>query len=1169
MNTGDANEPSLTRNFTGLQNPAYAAAFLDLAFDAVIAFDARERITYWNPAAEQLYGWTAQEALGKTPAKLFWHADTTQEKKDRRQRLLRLKRGETLRGEHSLCNKDGSSLFVQYSTRAVFDAAGKVSGYLAVHHDISAQAPGKIDESDQHVASLNMEESLRARTEEIETLLKVSPVAVFVAHDPECVRITANPAGYRLVGLPENPELNISKSAPAHERPTYRTFRNEVEVPTEDLPMQKAARLGVEVSEDELELRFEDGSRKFIYAFAMPLFDAQGRSRGAIATMLDITVRKQSEDALRASEERYRAVIDTALDAIVVTNPSQEGRVLSANPAACNMFGYRKKEFIGLKRQDMLDISDSNIAAFLAERRQFGRVSKEVIYKRKDGTRFTGELSSVLYQDENGEQRAVAIIRDITVRKYVEKQLERSNQRLNQILESIQDDFYVLDHDWNFVFTSRSFTSRIRKEPEDFIGNNIWKMFPKHVGTVLEENFRSAMEKREIRRFEIPGKYTNAWYRMTVFPSAEGITILGTDITERKRAEEALREAQLDLERAQEVGQTGSWRLDIRQNVLTWSRETYHIFGVPVGTPMSYESFLRLVHPDDRQYVELQWSAGLTGAPYDIEHRIVVDGGVKWVREKAYLEFDDVGSLLGGFGISQDITHRKQAEEALRESEERLRRMIETSPVAIRFSDSKGRIFDANHAFYRLTGYSREEIQSLQLGWDQLTAPGYTELDRQVLATLEATGSAGPYEKEYIRKDGSRVPLLLTISKLPGGDEHIAFIMDITAHKRTEEFLAQALHELHAHINNSPLAIILFDREFRIKEWSAGAERMFGWQAGEVLNKTIAELRWVHEDDMQRVASLSADMLAGRAPSNVHANRNYRKNGSVIECEWYNSAVLDASGKLISVRAQVLDVTERKRAEVALRENEKQLQLLNETLEQKVHEKTVEVRHLAADLVKAVQRERHRISHILHDDLQQRIYAIRMQLSFLQDDLQRNETALKDVFDIEGQLDEILMVTRHLSIDLSPPILHDEGLSHAINWLATQMKQRYGLPIELQADGPFAIADEELHVLLFNCVRELLFNVVKHANASQVVVTLGWSDSNLQIEVRDNGKGFPLDQPEQPVSEEINGEDDLNSSLGLPTIRHQLNLFGGQIEIHSEPGAGSRVILIVPVTVEE
>ncbi|MFH0728752.1 MAG: histidine kinase dimerization/phosphoacceptor domain -containing protein [Pseudomonadota bacterium] len=143
---------------------------------------------------------------------------------------------------------------------------------------------------------------------------------------------------------------------------------------------------------------------------------------------------------------------------------------------------------------------------------------------------------------------------------------------------------------------------------------------------------------------------------------------LKVEIEDRKLAEAALRQSREDLDRAQEVGQIGSWRLDIRKNVLTWSDENYRIFGVEIGTPLTYESFMGAVHPDDRQYVDTQWQAGLRGEPYDIEHRLVVGGQVKWVREKAYLELDGAGIVLGGFGITQDLTQQKQAEEQIRAS---------------------------------------------------------------------------------------------------------------------------------------------------------------------------------------------------------------------------------------------------------------------------------------------------------------------------------------------------------------------------------------------------------------------------------------------------------------------------------------------------------------------
>ena len=144
------------------------------------------------------------------------------------------------------------------------------------------------------------------------------------------------------------------------------------------------------------------------------------------------------------------------------------------------------------------------------------------------------------------------------------------------------------------------------------------------------------------------------------------VAVLYKDVTEQERTEEALREGEADLNRAQAVGHIGSWRLDVQNDILDWSDESYRMFGIAPGTPLTYETFLGFVHPEDRELVDQAWQAALRGAQYDIDHRIIVDGTVKWVRERAELEFDPEGELRGGFGTCQDITERKQAEEELR-----------------------------------------------------------------------------------------------------------------------------------------------------------------------------------------------------------------------------------------------------------------------------------------------------------------------------------------------------------------------------------------------------------------------------------------------------------------------------------------------------------------------
>lgn len=147
-------------------------------------------------------------------------------------------------------------------------------------------------------------------------------------------------------------------------------------------------------------------------------------------------------------------------------------------------------------------------------------------------------------------------------------------------------------------------------------------------------------------------------------------------LTERTILTNSLKESQEDLKSAQAVGNIGNWRLNVHRNELIWSEENYRIFGIPIGTPLTYETFLSIVHPDDRNDVDKKWKSGMGGEDYDIEHRIIVDGKVKWVREKAYLEFDKKGVLLAGFGITQDITTLKKADEILKRDKEELEKLV-------------------------------------------------------------------------------------------------------------------------------------------------------------------------------------------------------------------------------------------------------------------------------------------------------------------------------------------------------------------------------------------------------------------------------------------------------------------------------------------------------------
>ncbi|VVB87536.1 Chemotaxis protein CheY [uncultured archaeon] len=323
---------------------------------------------------------------------------------------------------------------------------------------------------------------------------------------------------------------------------------------------------------------------------------------------------------------------------------------------------------------------------------------------------------------------------------------------------------------------------------------------------------------------------------------------------------------------------------------------------------------------------------------------------------------DGDGKTMGVVLVFRDITERKRAEEALQESEQKYRNLFDNAGDAIITIDLDSRVTSWNQSAERIFGWIAGEAIGRKL--DELIVPRdmQAEFKRNVRDSIEGKNITGIATVRQ-RKDGSRVDVGITISAIISAEGEIiglsGIFRDITELKRAEEALKEAHQRLNLHVDNSPLAVVEWDGDFHVTRWAGEAQKVFGWAAEEVLGKRIDELPWVYQEDLPGVNQVMADMLSGKRPSNVNKNRNVCKDGTIIHCEWYNTAIQDASGRLVSVLSQVLDVTERKQAEEALRKSHDELEI-------RVQERTAELKEANIELETEIA-ERRRAEELIRE----------------------------------------------------------------------------------------------------------------------------------------------------------------------------------------------------------
>ena len=347
-----------------------------------------------------------------------------------------------------------------------------------------------------------------------------------------------------------------------------------------------------------------------------------------------------------------------------------------------------------------------------------------------------------------------------------------------------------------------------------------------------------------------------------------------------------------------------------------------------------------------------------------------------------------------------------------------------------------------------------------------------------------------------------------------------------------------AFTDLENLMDAAKLGALFLDRELRARQFTANAQRLLNISSADQ-GRPIARLK--RRLGYSQIVEDASQVLHSLIPVERQVSKNRK---------WFLVRITPDCAKgdeINGVTVTFIDIT-------ALKQSAQVEQEFDETLEERVVQRWErKVRQLVGLLSEAEQRERHRISQLLHDDLQQRLYAVKAKLSMVADMIkQQNWDGLETlVADLEQSLAESISITRNLSVDFSPLIPEGKLLSDSLAMLATQMQRHYSLDVALKTESFENNIDDSLQALLLQVVRELLFNIVKHAGTSRATVTLEQVGDQIRITVSDEGKGF------DPVAVSMAS----GNAHGLFSMRPRLGLIGGQMEITSMPGTGTQVVI--------
>ena len=728
------------------------------------------------------------------------------------------------------------------------------------------------------------------------------------------------------------------------------------------------------------------------------------------------------------------------------------------------------------------------------------------------------------------------------------------------IVDTMRDPLLVLDAGLHVVSASRAFYDTFRVAHQETLGRRIYELGNGQwdigaLRTLLED----VLPRQTIlREFEVEHVFEHLGRRVMLLNArrlrrdgdAQAMILLAIeDVTERREAEAARQEAEARFtEMVKNVRDYAVFMTDAQGTIVSWNVAAESVFGhaeaQAIGQPFSLIFTLEDVAAGMPEH-ELR-QAREHGRAEDERWHLRRNGERFWAQGIVTARRDERGGLVGYSKILRDMSERRRAETALRASEERFRRAMDIGTVGVLFFRLDGRVLDANAAFERLVGYTAEALRALP-DWLALTPPEFRASTAHAARELAERGDTAPYEKQMIRRDGTRFWGLFAPTRLSGRGrqtECVEFVLDIGDRKRTEAALRASEERLRLALAAARMGTwhweVATDRHRR----DANLNLLLGLDPAESEQPIAEFLARLHADDVPRVrAAFERAAQYGDA-----LQVDFRVLGAGGEVRWLSgSGDVFGSGPQRYLAGACVDVTDRRRLEDALRQADRRK---DEFLAMLGHE----LRNPLAPLRNALEALRRQN---LESGTLERVHAMMDRqvghLSRLVNDLLDVSRITLGVIDLRRQPLNLAEVVE-LAVEMAMPAI--EGRGHD---LSLALPHR---PLQVQGDRA------RLVQVLFN----LLHNAAKYsAPGSRIWLTLERDDGHAVVSVRDNGSGMTRELVPHVFEIFTQGTRTLARSqgglgLGLTLVRRLVEAHGGTVEAASEgPGLGSEFVVRLPV----